>query len=78
MQPFVREEEDVAEILCAAQLKDLLGEKSNTRMDGHLKDVRTQQKRLFEMRKAIPSKVDPLPKNTYTVSSSEKLLFIPS
>ena len=73
-QPVVGEEEDVAEILCAAQMKDLLGEKSNTRMDGHLKDVRTQQKSLFKMRKAIPFKVDPLPKSTFTVSSSEKLL----
>ena len=73
-QPFVGEEEDVAEILCVAKLKYLLGEKSNTRMDGHLEDVRTQQKRLFEMRKAFPSKVDPLPKNTFTISSSEILL----
>ena len=73
-QPFVGEEEDVAEILCAAQMKDLLGEKSNTRMDRHLEDVRTQQKRLFEMRKSIPSNVDSLPKNTFTVSSCEKLL----
>ena len=29
-EPFAKEEEDGAEILCAAQLKDLLGEKSNT------------------------------------------------
>ena len=48
-QPYAREEEDVAEILCAAQIKDLLGEKSNTRMDGHLKDVKTQQRKLFDI-----------------------------
>ena len=52
-QSIGREEEDVAEILCAAQMKDLLGERSNTRMDGHLKDVKTRQKRLFKMMKCI-------------------------
>ena len=39
---FGREEEDVNEVLCAAQMKVLLGEKSNTKMDGHLKDVKIQ------------------------------------
>ena len=73
-KPFGREEEDVAVILCAAQMKDLLGEKSNTRMDGHLKDVKTQQKKLFKMMKSVSSKINSLPQNSYTVDQSEKLL----
>ena len=73
-QPYAREEEDVAEILCAAQMQELLGEKSNSRMDGHLKDVKHQQTKLFDMMKRAPSKVDPIPQNRFTISSSEKLL----
>ena len=73
-QPFGREEEDVAEILCAAQIKDLLGVKSNTRMDYHLDDVRTQQKKLFQMMKGGPLKSDAIPENNFTVVSSQKLL----
>ena len=73
-QPFAREEEDVAEVLCAAQMKELMGGKSNSRMDGHLKDVRIQQKKLFDMMKGGPSKVGSIPRNTFTVSTSEKRL----
>ena len=60
----------MAEILCAAQMKKLLGEKSNSRMDGHLKDVRAQQRSLFDM-KGSPSKVKSLPKNSFTIASSQ-------
>ena len=70
----VREEEDVSEILCAAQLKRLLGEKSNTRMDCHLKDVKKQQRKLFGMMDSYTSKVERIPKTTLTISSSQKLL----
>ena len=76
-QRFALEEEDVAEILIAAQMKDLRGEKNNTRMDCHLKDVKTQQKRLLDMINIVentPSKVEPIPENSFTVSSSHKLL----
>ena len=73
-QSFDREEEDVAEILCAAQMKDLLGEKSNSKMDCHLKDVRKQQKKLFDMMEGTHSKVDAIPQSNFTVSSSQKLL----
>ena len=74
-QNFAREEEDVADLLCAAQMKDLLGEKSNTRMDSHLKDVKAHQRRIFDMMEGSPNtKVDPLPENSFTVSSSQKLL----
>ena len=75
-QPYAREEEDVAEILCAAQMHDLLGEKSNTRMDGHLKDVKTQQRKLFDIMDDVTPKVKvtPLPKNTFSMSSCKELL----
>ena len=73
-QSFGREEEAVSDILCAAQMKDLLGEKSNTRMDCHLKDVRTQQKKLFGMMEDSFSKVHPRPESNFTVSSARKLL----
>ena len=73
-QPFAGEEEDVAEVLCAAQMKELLGEKSNSRMEGHLKDVKNQQKELFNMMKGAPSKVRPIPGNIFTVSTSKKRL----
>ena len=73
-QPSVLEEEDVADILCAAQMKDLLGEKSNTRMDGHLKDVKTQQQKLFDVTKGYTAMVKQIPQNTLTVSSSKNLL----
>ena len=69
-RPFGREEEDVAEILCAAQMKELLGAKSNTRMDSHLKDVKAQQKKLFDLVKSAPSKVEPILATNFTVSSS--------
>ena len=65
-QPFAGEEEDVAEVLCAAQMKELLGEKSNSRMEGHLKDVKNQQKELFNMMKGAPSKVRPIPENIFS------------
>ena len=55
-------------------MKDLLGEKSNTRMDGHLKDVKTQQQKLFDITKTYTPKLQPIPENTFTVSSSKKLL----
>ena len=58
-------------------MKDLRGEKSNTRMDCHLKDVRTQQKRLLDMVDKIEdtsSKMEPIPQNSFTISSSHKLL----
>ena len=55
-------------------MKDLLGEKSNSRMDGHLKDVKSQQKKLFDMMKGIHSRADPIPEKTFTVLSSQKLL----
>ena len=73
-QPYAREEEDVAEILCAAQMKNLLGEKSNTRMDGHLKDVKIQQRKLFDIKGDRSSNAKPLPENTFTTSSCKKLL----
>ena len=73
-QSDAREEEDVAEILCAAQMKELLGVKSNTRMDGHLKDVKIQQRKLFDIMGDRPSKVKPIPENTFTTSSCRKLL----
>ena len=73
-QRFAREEEDVAEILCAAQMKALLGEKSNTRMDGHLKDIKIQQMKLFDMMNGLPSNVDAILPCNFTVSSSQKLL----
>ena len=76
-QPFAREEEDVADILCAAQMKNLIGANSNTRMDSHLKDVRYQQREIFDMIEGLRgarSKMEPIPENTYTVSSSTKLL----
>ena len=73
-QQFAREEEDVAEILCAAQMQELLGEKSNSRMECHLKDVKNQQKKLFDMMKDVPSKTDPIPQHSFTISSSKKLL----
>ena len=73
-QFFGREEEAISDILCAAQMKDLLGEKSNTRMDCHLKDVRTQQKKLFDMMGDSFSEVHPIPESNFTVSSSRKLL----
>ena len=73
-EPFGREEEDVVDVFCAAQMKDLLGEKSNTRMDLHLKDVKIQQRRLFDMNERVPSTMDSIPKNTFTVASSQKLL----
>ena len=59
---------------CAAQLKILLGEKSNTRMDGHLKDVKIQQRKLFDIMGDHPSSAKPLPDNTFTTSSCKKLL----
>ena len=64
----------MAEILCAAQIQNLLGEKSNTRMDGHLKDVKIQQRKLFDIMGDHTSKVKPLPENTFTTSSCERLL----
>ena len=64
----------MAEVLCAAQMKELIGEKSNSRMDGHLKDVKHQQKHIFKMMKDCPSRVDPIPQNSFTISSSQKLL----
>lgn len=64
----------MTDILCAAQMKDLIGEKSNTRMDGHLKDVKITQWKLFNIIKGITSKVEPVPEKTFTISSSEKLL----
>ena len=64
----------MAEILCAAQMKNLLGEKSNTRMDGHLKDVKIQQRKLFDIMGDRPSSAKPLPDNTFTTSSCKKLL----
>ena len=73
-QPFARKEGEVAELLCAAQMKELIGEKSNSRMDGHLKDVKHQQKHIFKMMKDCPSRVDPIPQNSFTISSSQKLL----
>ena len=73
-QPYSREEEDVVEILCAAQMKNLLGEKSNTRMDGHLKDVKIQQRKLFDIMGDRPSNAKPIPENTFTTSSCERLL----
>ena len=73
-QPYAREEEDVLEIICAAQIKKLLGEKSNTRMDGHLKDVKIQQNKLFDIMGDHTSEVKPLPENTFSTSSCEKLL----
>ena len=73
-QPFEREEEDVAEVLCAAQMEDLLGEKSNSRMECHLKDVKNQQNKLYDMMKGAHSKIDPIPCDTFTVSTSEKRL----
>ena len=73
-QRFAREEEDVAEILCAAQMKALLGEKSNTRMDGHLKDIKIQQMKLFDMMNGLPSNVDAILPCNFTVASSQKLL----
>ena len=76
-QSFDREEEDVAEILCAAQMMDLLGEKRNSRMDSHLKDVKKQQRNLFDMMEAIEgnhSNVDAITQSNFTVSSSQKLL----
>ena len=51
----------MTDIVCAAQMKDLIGEKSNTRMDGHLKDVRITQWKLFDIIKGITSKVEPVP-----------------
>ena len=71
---FGREEEPVADILCAAQMKDLLGEKSNTRMDCHLKDVRTQQRKLFDLMEDSLEEVQPISERNFTVSSSRKLL----
>ena len=73
-QPYVREEEDVAEILCAAQMKKLLGEKSNTRMEGHLEDVKIQQRKLFDIIGDYTPQVKPLPEKTFSNSSCEKLL----
>ena len=73
-QCFGREEEPVADILCAAQMKDLLGEKSNTRMDCHLKDVRTQQRKLFDLMEDSLEEVQPISERNFTVSSSRKLL----
>ena len=73
-QPSGREEEDVTDILCAAQMKDLLAEKSNGRMEGHLKDVKIQQEKLFNITKHYIPKVEPIPENTFTVSSSTKIL----
>ena len=55
-------------------MKDLIREKSNTRMDGHLKDVKITQWKLFNIIKGITSKVEPVPEKTFTISSSEKLL----
>ena len=43
-------------------------------MDGHLRHVRTQQKKLFDMMKEGPSAVHPMPQNNFTISSSEKIL----
>ena len=73
-QCFGREEEAVADILCAAQMKDLLGEKANTRMDCHLKDVRTQQRKLFDLMEDSSSEVHPISESNFTVSSARKLL----
>ena len=76
-QRFDGEEEDVADVLCAAQMADLIGEKSNTRMDTHLKDVKVQQTKIFDIIEGLPgttSRVDPIPENTHTISSSQKLL----
>ena len=64
----------MTDILCAAQMKDLLAEKSNSRMDGHLKDVKIQQEKLFNITKHYVPKVEPIPENTFTVSSSTKIL----
>ena len=73
-QAYAREEEDVAEILCAAQIQNFLGVKSNSRMDGHLEDVKIQQRKLFDIMGDHTSKVKPIPENTFTTSSCEKLL----
>ena len=73
-QHFGREEEDVTEVLCAAQMQALLGEKSNSRMMCHLKDVKKQQKYLFDIMKGVPSKTDPIAQHSFTISSSQKLL----
>ena len=73
-QHLGREEEDVADILIAAQMKELLGQKSNTKMDGHLRDVRTQQKKLFAMVKDGPSMADQIPQEKFTISYSQKVL----
>ena len=76
-QRLDREEEDVADVLCAAQMANLIGEKSNTRMDAHLKDVKAQHRNIFDIIEGLegaPSTMDPVPENTYTVSSSQKLL----
>ena len=73
-QRFDREEENVNDILCAAQMKALVGKKSNSRMDCHLKDVKVQQRKLFHMMKGTPSKVNAIPPKNFTVSSSKKLL----
>ena len=40
-------EEDVTEILCAAQLKELLGARSYDRINTHIKDVLKQHRKLF-------------------------------
>ena len=55
-------------------MKDLIGGKSNTRMDSHLRDVKRQQRKLFDMMEGTSPKVDPLPNCNFTISSAKKLL----
>ena len=47
-------------------MKDLLGEKSNSKMDCHLKDVKKQQRKLFDMMEGTHSKGNAIPKSNLT------------
>ena len=43
-------------------------------MDSHLRDVKRQQRKLFDMMEGTSPKVDPIPHCNFTISSSKKLL----
>ena len=42
-----REEENAVDVLCAAQMKQLVGQKCTTRMDQHIEDVIKQHRNFF-------------------------------
>ena len=55
-------------------MEEFLGVKGDNRMECHLKDVKTQQNKLFDMLKGSASKVDPIVRETFTVSTCQKRL----